>query len=128
MDRRYKEYDHFIMSHIVRKVYYVLYPSIVPRKRGWCVVIKTKPLSHIETNDLVEDIAYQVDGISQINDVIEVEQITILYDTLDEGHQVDASILLEENFVDEENDEFGSEDNIESDDESIMDEEHEEFE
>ncbi|CAK8569514.1 unnamed protein product [Lathyrus sativus] len=28
MDRRYKEYDPFIMSHIVKQVYYVPYPSI----------------------------------------------------------------------------------------------------
>lgn len=30
----------------------------------------------------MEDVAYQVDGISQINDVIEVEQITSLCDTM----------------------------------------------
>ncbi|XP_050898781.1 hypothetical protein At1g04090-like [Lathyrus oleraceus] len=45
-----------------------------------------------------------------------------------EGHQVDAFILLEENNVDEENDEFGSEDNIISNDENDMDDEHREFE
>ncbi|CAK8563435.1 unnamed protein product [Lathyrus sativus] len=116
------------MSHIVRQVYYVPYPSIVPCKRGWCVVIKTKPLGHIETDKIVEDIGYQVDEISQINDVIEVERMTSLCDTMVEGHQVDASILLEENNVDGENDEFGYEDNIISDDENDMDEEHEESE
>ncbi|KAI5401114.1 hypothetical protein KIW84_065814 [Lathyrus oleraceus] len=77
IDRRYKEYDPFIISHIVRQVYYVPYPSIVP---------------------------------------------------LVEGHLVDSSILLEENNVDEENDEFGSKGNIGSNDENDMDEEHEEFE
>ncbi|KAI5415722.1 hypothetical protein KIW84_040944 [Lathyrus oleraceus] len=41
-----------------------------------------------------------------------------------EGHQVGAFILLEENNVDKENDEFGSEDNIRLDDENDMDEEH----
>lgn len=47
------------MSHIVRQVYYVPYPSIMPRKRGCVVVMKTKPLGHIETRDLVEGVAYQ---------------------------------------------------------------------
>ena len=128
MDRRYKEYDPFIMSHIVRQVYYVPYPSIVPRKRGWCVVIKTKPLGHIETGDLVEDVAYQVDEVEQINDVIAVEQIISLSDAMVEGHQVDAYILLVENNIDEEHEELGSEDNITLHDENDMDEEHEDFE
>ena len=128
MERKYKEYDPFIMSHIVKQVYYVPYPSIQPRKRVWCVVIKTKPLGHIETDDLVEDAAYQDDEISQINDVVEVEQITNLCDTLAEGHQIDASMLLVDNNMDEEHEEFGSEDIIGSDDENNMDEEHEEFE
>ena len=60
--------------------------------------------------------------------MIEVEQITSLCDTMVEGRLVDASILLEENNADEENEEFGSEDNIGSDDENDMDEEHEELE
>lgn len=82
----------------------------MPRKRGRCVVIKTKPLDHIETDELVEDVAYQVGEISQINYVIEVEQIKSLCDTVVKSHQVDASISLEENNMDEENDEFGSDD------------------
>ena len=128
MNRRYKEYDPFIMSHIVRQVYYVPYPSFVIRKRGWCVVIKTKPLGHIETGDLVEDVAYQVDDVEQINDVVAAEDITTLSDTTVEGLQVDASILLVDNNVDEDNDEeFESEDNITSDDEHDMDNEHEDL-
>lgn len=128
MDRRYKKYDPFIMSHIVRQVYYVPYPSIVTHKRGWCFVNKTKPLDHIEIDDLVEDVAYQVDEVEQINDVISVEQFTSLSDTMVEGHQVNASILLVENNMDEEHEELGSEDNLTSDDENDMDEEHEDFE
>ncbi|CAL5193609.1 unnamed protein product [Lathyrus oleraceus] len=101
------------MSHIVRQVYYVPYPSILQRKRGWCDVIKTKPSSHIETDDPVEDVDYQVDEIYQINDVIEVEQITSLCDTMVvRGHQVDTSMLLVENDVDEEHAEFGFKDKI----------------
>lgn len=129
MDRRYKEYDPFIMSHIVRQVYYVPYPSTQPRKRGWCVVIKTKPLGHIEADDVVvEDVAYQDDETSQVNDVIEVEQITSLCDTVVEGHQVDASTLLTENDVDEEYEEFVSDDSIRTDEDNSMDEDHEDFE
>ncbi|CAK8535607.1 unnamed protein product [Lathyrus sativus] len=110
------------MSHIVRQVYYVPYPSIVPRKRGWSVVIKTKPLVHIETGHPLEDVAYQVDEVEQINDVIAIEQITSLSATTVEGHQVDASILLDENDNHDEHEEFGSEDNITSDDDNHMDE------
>ncbi|CAK8567045.1 unnamed protein product [Lathyrus sativus] len=128
MGRRYKEYDPFIMLHIVKQVYYVPYPSIQSRKRGWYVVIKTKPLGHIETDDLVKDVAYQEHEISQINDVVEVEEIINLCDTLAEGHQIDASVLLVDNNVDEEHEEFGSEDIIGSNDENNMDKEHEEFE
>lgn len=51
----------------------------------------------------------------QVNDVIEVEQITSLCDTVVEGHQVDASTLLTENDVDEECEEFVSEDSIRTD-------------
>lgn len=42
-------------------------------------------------------------------------------------HQVDAYILLVENNVDEEHEEFGSEGNIESDDKNDMDEEYEDL-
>ena len=77
----------------------------------------------------MEDAAYQVDEVEQINDVIADEQITSLSDTTVEGYQVDASILLVDNNVDEEHDkEFESEDNITSDDENDMDDEHEDLE
>src|ERR1044072_6051591 len=121
MNQRYKEYGPFKMSHIVRQLYYVLCPSFSIRKRGWCVLIKTKSPGHIETGDLMEDVAYQVDDVEQINDVVAAEDITSLSDTTVEGHQVDASILLVDNNVDEENDEeFESEDNITSVDASIF--------
>ena len=100
----------------------------MPRERGWYVVIKTKSLGYIKTDDPLEDVAYQVDKIYQINDVIEVEKIISLCDTVVKGQQVDAFILLEENNVDEEHGEFGFEDNIGLDNENDMDEEHEEFE
>ena len=73
-------------------------------------------MGHIEADDVVvEDVAYQDDETSQVNDVIEVEQITSLCYTVVEGHQVDASTLLTENDVDEECEEFVSEDSIRTD-------------
>ena len=55
-------------------------------------------------------------------------QLKTLQDTTVEGLQVDASILLVDNNVDEDNDEeFESEDNITSDDEHDMDNEHEDL-
>ncbi|XP_058763487.1 uncharacterized protein LOC131636921 [Vicia villosa] len=96
MDRRYKHYDHFIMAHLVRQVYY------------------TKPIGHIETDELVEDLAYQVDEMSQNNHVIEVEQLTSLCDNEVEGQQVDSSVLLPSNNVDEDDEESEAEDNFES--------------
>lgn len=86
-------------------------------------------MGHIEADDVVvEDVAYQDDKTSQVNDVIEVEQITSLCDTVVEGHQVDASTLLTENDVDEEYEEFVSDDSIRTDEDNSMDEDHEDFE
>ena len=86
-------------------------------------------MGRIEADDLVEDVAYQVDEVEQINDVIADEQITSLSDTMVEGHQVNASILLVDNNVNEEHDEeFGFKDNITSDDENDIDDEHEDLE
>lgn len=53
IDRKYKEYDPFIMAHNVRQVYYMPYPSIQPSKRGWYVVIKSNPLGYIETDGVL---------------------------------------------------------------------------
>ena len=120
MDRKYKEYDPFIMAHNVRQVYYVPYPSITPRKRGWCVVIKTNPMGHIETDEVMEDVAYQDDEISPVNEVIEIEEITSLCDTAVEGQQVDATILTSTNLVEEEHEELGEpeENNFTSDEDN----------
>ncbi|XP_058776694.1 uncharacterized protein LOC131651025 [Vicia villosa] len=88
------------------QVYYVPYPSITPRKREWCVVIKSNPMGHIETDELMEDVAYQHDEISPVNEVIETEEIVSLCDTAVEGQQVDASILLSTNPMEEEHEEL----------------------
>lgn len=121
--------DSFIMVHTVIQNYYVPYPSMHPRKRGWCMVIKSIPMGHIETDDLTEEVAYQDTEISPVNDEIEVESISNLCDTLAEVQQVD--------YVDEKHEEFRSEDNIGSsednegykdkeDNESYEDNEHDE--
>lgn len=61
------------MSHSVRQVYYIFYPSIHPCKWGCCVVIKSKWMCHIETDDPMEDDVYQDGDILPINEVIEIE-------------------------------------------------------
>ncbi|KAI5396360.1 hypothetical protein KIW84_062530 [Lathyrus oleraceus] len=53
------------------KVYYVPYPSIQPRKGGW--------------SDVMEDVPYQDDETSLVNEIIEIEEITSLCDTAVEG-------------------------------------------
>ncbi|XP_058784597.1 uncharacterized protein LOC131659423 [Vicia villosa] len=88
--------------------------------RGLCVVIKTKPIGHIETDDIVEDLAYQVDEVGPINDVIAVGQITNLSNITNEGYEVDASVLLVEDNVNEEHEGVGSEDSITSNDDNDM--------
>ncbi|CAK8575756.1 unnamed protein product [Lathyrus sativus] len=121
MDRKYKEYDPFIMTHNVRQVYYVPYPSIQPSKRGWCVIIKSNPMGYIKSDGLMEDdIAYQDDEISPVNGVIEIEEITSLGDTVVVGQQVDATILLSANHVEEKEEESGDseDDNIVSDEDN----------
>ncbi|CAK8537514.1 unnamed protein product [Lathyrus sativus] len=100
------------MAHNVRKVYYVPYPSIQPSKLGWCVVIKSNPMGYIESDGVIEDdITYQEDEISPINGVIEIKKNTILGDTIVVGQQVDVTILLSINHVEEEQEESGDSEN-----------------
>ena len=68
-------FDPFIMAQNVRQVYYVHYPSTQRDKQGWCVAIKTKSRGHIEADELQEEVAYQVDEMSHVNVVNEVEPI-----------------------------------------------------
>ena len=90
MSGRYRLYDPFIIAHNVRQVYYVPYPSMRKDKRGWCVAIKTKPRGRIETNDdTVEDVPYQMDEMSNVNAVIQLDPITRLCDEPNVGEEVD---------------------------------------
>lgn len=69
-------------------------------------------MGHIETDDPMEDVVYQDDDISPINEVIEIEQITSQFDIAVKGQQVDVTIFLSKNHVDEEHEEFEYENNI----------------
>ena len=61
MDRIYVQFDPFIITHNVRQVYYVPYPTSCRDKRGWCVAIKTKPRGSIDSDDVEVEVPYQVD-------------------------------------------------------------------
>ena len=78
MDKSYNLFDPFINAHNVRQVYYVPYPTTKRDKCGWCVAIKMKPRGYIEFDHVQDDVPYQVDEISHVNKVIEVESITRL--------------------------------------------------
>ncbi|WVZ01850.1 hypothetical protein V8G54_022656 [Vigna mungo] len=81
MSSRYRPFDPFILASNVRQVYYVPYPPFPSiDKRGWCVAIQTKPRGRIDSNDVEEDNAYQVDEMSQEIEHIEVERVPGLQD------------------------------------------------
>ena len=98
MSRRYQMFDPFIMAQHVRQVYYVPYPSTRRDKQGWCVAIKTKPRGRIEADDTQEEVAYQVDEMSHVNVVNEVEPITrlrdnpITYEDVDEDEELNEEV------------------------------------
>jgi len=49
-------------------------------KGGWCVAIQTKPRVRIESNEVEEDIPYQVDEMSYAHEIIEVECVFTFHD------------------------------------------------
>jgi len=96
MDKRYLPFDPFILANNVRQVFYVPYPTSRKDKQGWCVAIKTKPRGRIEAHDMAnDDVSYQVDKISHVNEVIEVEQVLGLQHTQVDVEEVDEE---DENF------------------------------
>lgn len=121
MNGRYKLYDPFIMAENVRQVYYVPYPST---RRGWCVAIKSKPRGRIEANDADDDVPYQVNEISGVNEVIEVERIDSLRDDrflVEEVEAVEAQVDEDEEHNEDEEDN----ENEEHEDEQDEDEQDE---
>ncbi|XP_052724112.1 uncharacterized protein LOC128193952 [Vigna angularis] len=80
MDKRYILFDPFIIAHNVEQVYYVPYPASRTDKRGWCVAIKTKPRGRIDSNEVDAIKPYQVEEMSHVNDIIQVEEVIRLQD------------------------------------------------
>ena len=94
MDKRYNLLDVFINAHNVTKVYYVSYPATRRERRCWCVAIKTKPRCYIESDNVQEDVPYQLEEMSHVNEVIEVENISRLGDFRGGVEEVDPTNLL----------------------------------
>jgi len=103
MTSRYQPFDPFILAYNVRQVYYVQYPPSQKDNCGWCVTIKTKPRGRIESNEVEDDIPYQVDEMSHVNEVIEVERVSGFHHI--EGHDEELEQQEEEEEEDEEEEE-----------------------
>ena len=94
MDKRYNLVDAFIIAHNVRQVHYVSYPVIRRDKHGWCVAIKMKLRGCIESNNLEDDLPYQVEEMSHINKFIELQSISWLQDLGGGVEEVNPANLL----------------------------------
>ncbi|WVZ25829.1 hypothetical protein V8G54_004373 [Vigna mungo] len=103
MDKRYVLFDPFIIAHNVEQVYYVPYPASRTDKRGWCVAIKTKPRGCIDSNEVEAEVPYQVEEMSHVNDIIEVEEVIRLQDIETGLQEVDPNnVPSVEGYMDEE--------------------------
>ncbi|WVZ20245.1 hypothetical protein V8G54_007567 [Vigna mungo] len=125
MDKRYVLVDPFVIAHSVQQVYYIPYPATCTDKQGWCVVIKTEPRDCIDSNDVQPEMPYQVDAMSQVNNVIEVEQVTGLQDIEGEVEEVDTmNVSSFQGHMDEEtteSEECNEDEESEDDDEDEFD-------
>jgi len=118
---RYPPFDPFILANNVKQVYYVPYPTFRNiNKRGWCVAIQTKPRGRVESNEVEDDIPYQVDEMSHAHQIIEVEGVSTLHDLGGDGEE------LEEDEVEEEEEEEHEEEKEEEEEEEEKEEEEEE--
>ncbi|KAK2414904.1 hypothetical protein QL285_037439 [Trifolium repens] len=115
MNRKYPLYDPFAMTHNVRQVHHVPYPSTKTDKRGWCVATTTKPRGQIEKDEIDEDEPYQEDEMSNVDDVIAVEPFNGLY------VQEEAEEVPSEGDIDEDDGEVNGEDDGGDDDEDVSD-------
>ena len=107
MDKRYVLFDPFIIAHNVQQVYYVPYPASRTDKRGWCVVIKTKPRGRIDSNDVEVEVPYEVEEMSHVNEIIEVEEVIRLQDIQAGLEEVDPiNVSSFEGHMDEETTEW----------------------
>jgi len=91
IDKRYNLFDPFISTHNVRQVYYVSYPATRREKCGWCVAIKMKPRGYIESDHVQDDVPYQIEEMSHVN---EVENISGLQDLSAGVEEVNPTNLL----------------------------------
>ncbi|WVZ16156.1 hypothetical protein V8G54_009138 [Vigna mungo] len=93
----------FIIAHNVEQVYYVPYPVSRTDKQGWCVAIKTKPRGRIDSNEVEAEVPYQVEEMSHVNDIIEVEKVIRLQDIEADLQEVDPNnVPSVEGYMDEE--------------------------
>lgn len=89
INRRYGRYDPFILAQKTRQVYYVPYPEMCKEMRGWYSTITTKPIGHVEVDDIEEEVPYQADESSPVIPITEVEQLHGLLDeTVNEFEQI----------------------------------------
>jgi len=123
MDKRYNLFDPFISAHNVRQVHYVSYLAIRRDKHGWCVAIKTRPNGYIESDNVQENVSYQVEEMSHVNEVIEVENISGLQDLTGGVEEVDPANLLTNE--EESNNLIGESNNIEHYNEGELDDDFE---
>ena len=99
------------------------YPATRRDKRGWCVEIKTKPMSYIEFDHVQDDVPYQVEEMSHVNEVIEVESISGLQDLRGGVEEVYPINLLTSE--EESNNLNGESNNIEQDNEGEIEDDFE---
>jgi len=72
----------------------VPYPTSRRDKYGCCVAIKTNPRGYIESDHVQDDVPYQVEEMSHVNEVIEVESISELQDLRGGVEEVNPVNLL----------------------------------
>jgi len=122
MSKRYRPFDPFILANNVRQVYYVPYPAFQSiDKNGWCVAIQTKPRGRIESNEVEEDIPYQVDEMSHAHEIIEVESVSTLHDFDGAPEELEGEIQEEDGEEEEEEEDEEDEDDQEEEEEEEED-------
>lgn len=124
MSRQYDRCDPFIIAQKARQVYYVPYPKMRTDKCGWCVAIKTKPRSRTEVDDLDDDVPFQDEEMSCVQEITEVEQLTSLRDethSYEEADPINVSLLPNVEHENEEEDLMEDSDEAEYDSDDDVD-------
>lgn len=71
MNKRYRQYDPFILSQEAKHMYYVPYRDMWKNMQGWYARITTKPKDYVEIDITEDEIPYQSDEMSQVVPIIE---------------------------------------------------------